>query len=60
MGGRRERVTEEMMEEMKRLRGAGLSKKRIAEKLDLSHATVFKHLRGEGFFKRLKRKLGLR
>ncbi len=60
MGGRKKIVTGGTLEEMRRLREAGLSKREIAEKLDLSHGTVFKHLREEGFFERLKRKLGLR
>ncbi len=59
LGGKR-KVTSEVLEEMKELRDAGLPKKRIAEKLGLSYATVFSYLRGNGFFERLKRKMGLK
>ena len=44
---------------MRSLRGVGLPKKRIAGKLGLSCATVFRHLREEGFFERIKRRMGL-
>ncbi|GAI07829.1 unnamed protein product, partial [marine sediment metagenome] len=59
MGGRRKKVTEEVLEEMKNLREAGASQKEIADKLNLSHMTVSRYLREEGFFERVKRKLGL-
>jgi orotate phosphoribosyltransferase-like protein len=60
MGDRKKRVTEEVLKEMRNFREAGLYKKRIAEKLDLSHRTVFRYLREEGFIGKLKRKIGLR
>ena len=53
-------MTEEVLEEMRDLREARLSKRRIAEKLGLSYKTVLKYLREEGFFERLKRRLGLK
>lgn len=58
LGGRKKKVTEEVLEEMRSLRGAELSKKEIAEKLGLSYETVFRYLKEEGFFERLKRKMG--
>ena len=60
LGGRRKKVTKEVLEEMRNLREAGASKKEIADKLSLSYAIVFRYLRKKGFFERLKRKMGLR
>ncbi|MBA7619521.1 hypothetical protein ES703_26860 [subsurface metagenome] len=60
MGDRKKKVTPEVLKEMKNLREAGLSKRRIAEKLGLSYGTVFRYLGEEGFFEKLKRKMGLR
>ena len=56
----RRKVTPEVLEEMRNLREAGLSKRRIADKLGLSYETVLRCLREEGFFEKLKRKMGLR
>ena len=56
----RRKVTPEVLKEMKGLREAGLPKRRIADKLGLSYKTVLKYLGEEGFFERLKRKMGLR
>ena len=53
-------MTGEVLEEMRELRKAGASKREIAEKLGLSYVTVSRYLREEGFFERLKRKMGLR
>ncbi len=60
LGGGRRKVTEEVLEEMRNLRKAGVPKKEIADKLNLSYETVSKYLREEGFFKWIKRKMGLR
>jgi orotate phosphoribosyltransferase-like protein len=60
MGGRKKKVTEEVLEEMRNLLETGLSKRRIADKLDLSYETVLRYLGEEGFFKKIKRKMGLR
>jgi len=56
----RKRVTKEVLEEMRRLRGEGLSYGKIADRLGLAPMTVYNHLREEGFFGRLKRKMGLK
>ena len=56
----RRKVTPEVLEEMRNLREAGLSKRRIADKLDLSYKTVLMHLKEERFFEKIKRKMGLR
>ena len=52
--------TEEVLEEMRNLGGAGLSKRRIAEKMGLTYATVLKYMREEGFFERIKREMSLK
>ncbi|GAI53128.1 unnamed protein product [marine sediment metagenome] len=59
MGGRRKKVTEKVLEEMKNLREAGASQKEIADKLNLSYVTVSRYLGGAGFFEKVKRKMGL-
>lgn len=61
---RRRKVTPEMIKRMKKLRGEGLPYMEIAEKLNLSYATVYNYLKKKekrkvGFFKGLKRRLGL-
>ncbi|GAI36504.1 unnamed protein product [marine sediment metagenome] len=59
----RRKVTPEIVEEMKRLRGEGLSYGKIADRLGLNPMTVYNHLREKGrpgFRERLKRKLGLK
>ncbi len=59
----RRKVTPEVLEEMKRLRGEGLSYEKIANRLGLNPMTVYNHLRKKersGLVKRLKRKLGLK
>ena len=56
----REKVTPEIVGEMKRLRGEGLSYGKIADRLGLAPMTVYNHLREEGFFGWVKRKMGLR
>ena len=55
----RRKVTPEVLEEMRSLRKTGLSKRRIADKLGLSYKTALKYLREEGFFERMKRRMGL-
>lgn len=58
----RKKVTPEIVEEMKRLRGEGLSYEKIANKLGLAPMTVYNHLRKRkrsGLIGKLKRKLGL-
>ena len=59
----RRKVTPEIVEEMKRLRGEGLSYGKIAGRLGLNPMTVYNHLRKGrrlGFIGKLKRRLGLR
>lgn len=63
MPRRRRRLTPETIEEIKRLRGEGMPVDKIARKLKLGVSTVYRHLqtgKREGFFERLKRKLGLK
>ncbi len=59
----RKKVTPEIVEEMKRLRGEGLSYDKIARKLGLYPMTIYNHLRKKeriGFFEKMRRKMGLR
>ena len=59
----KKRVTPEVLEEMRRLRGEGLSYGKIADRLGLAPMTVYNHLRKRerpGFIGRLKRKMGLK
>ena len=59
----RRKVTPEIIEEMRKLRGEGLSYGKIANRLGLAPMTVYNHLRKEGrpgLIGRLKRKMGLR
>jgi len=63
LGGRRKKVTPEVLEEMKKLRAEGMSHGKIAGRLGLTPMTVYNHLRKRerhGFIERLKRKMGLR
>lgn len=60
LGGREKKVTEEMIEEMRGLREEGVPKKEIADRLGLSYGAVLWSLRKEGFFEKLKRKIGPR
>lgn len=54
------KVTGEVLERMRELEKEGVPKKEIAGKLNLSCQTVFRYLREEGFFEKLKRKLGFK
>ena len=59
----RRKVTPEIVEEMGRLRGEGLSYGKIAVKLGLAPMTVYNHLRRKGrpgFIGKLKRMVGLK
>ncbi|MBA7502647.1 hypothetical protein ES706_01240 [subsurface metagenome] len=56
----RRKVTEEVLERMKKLREEGLTYREIADKLNLSYETVFRYLREEGFFETLRRKMSLK
>lgn len=59
----RRKVTPEIVEEMRRLRGEGLSYGKIAGRLGLAPMTVYNHLRKggrTGLIRKLKRKLCLR
>ncbi len=59
----RKKVTPEIVEEMRRLRGEGLSYGKIAGRLGLNPMTVYNHLQKKerhGFIGKLKRKMGLR
>ena len=62
LGGRRRKVTREVMERMRGLREAGVPKKEIADKLNLSYGTVLMYLKREelGLVEKLKRKLSLK
>lgn len=44
---------------MRVLRKDGMPRKRIADELGLSYATVLEHLREDGLLGRLRRRLGL-
>ena len=58
----RRKVTPEILEEMRRLRGEGLSYGKIANRLGLNPMTVYNHLRkggGPRLIKKIKRRLGL-
>jgi len=57
----RRKLSLEIIEEIKRLRERGIASKEIARKLKLGVSTVYRYLeikKREGFFKKLKRKLG--
>ncbi|GAI15484.1 unnamed protein product, partial [marine sediment metagenome] len=59
----RSKVTPEIVEEMRRLRGEGLSYGKIAGRLGLNPMTVYNHLRKKekpGLIGKLKGKLGLK
>ena len=59
----RKKVTPEIVEEMRRLRGEGLSYGKIADRLGLAPMTVYNHLRRKGrpgLIGRLKIRLGLK
>ena len=56
------KVTPEIVEEMRRLRGEGLSYGKIAGRLGLAPMTVYNHLQKKGrpgLIGKLKRRLGL-
>jgi DNA-binding CsgD family transcriptional regulator len=60
---RRRKITPAMIERMKKLRKEGLSYEKIAQRLGVATMTIFNYLKREekvGFFKKLKRKLGLK
>ncbi len=59
----RRKVTPEIVEEMRRLRGVGLSYGKIAGRLGLNPMTVYNHLREKerpGLVEWMKRKMGLK
>lgn len=58
----RRKLSPETIEEIKRLWERGMTPKEIARELKLDASTVYRYLEietQEGFFKKLKRKLGL-
>lgn len=60
MRRKRTKVTPELLERMKELRGKGLPYGKIADEPGLSPMTVYNRLKSEkvGFFEKLKQKFG--